>query len=548
MNFLEHIIQQLSQTPARPVIREVRDGQFVTATCAELLAQIRAARTFIRQTSLQPGDRCGLLAPNSIRWAAVDLALMAEGVIVVPLNTRQTAAEHVNMLKDCGAAMLFYAEESALANATDGAPPLHLFDKIFATAPDASITDAPRPLDHQAPVTIIYTSGTSGEPKGVTLTVGNVSHMIPCTTGRLDVLMEGQTAHTPDQIFHYTPLSFAASWLLLLTALSRYSLLTLSTDLNKLAEELKLAAPHYCLNVPLLLERIRTGVEKQIAQQPGVVQAIYAQGKAAWLRRYEGQSQALDGLKLALANALIFAGIKKKIGVNLRALICGSAPLNRETQLFFQMLGIRVLQAYGLTETTGICTLDDPLDFTPGRVGKTIPGIEMKLGAGDEILVRGPHIFAGYWNRPDATADAFVDGWFRTGDQGEVDAGGKWSITGRIKNLLVLNSGHNVAPEPLEEKLAFKLPAAQQCVVLGNDRSFLIALITGEVSRAEAEQALAELNADLPHYKRVLAFHLAKEPLTIESGLLTANGKLRRGAIAEKFAAEIEALYRAKKG
>lgn len=556
MNFLEIIFDRLKQTPTRPVIREVRDGQFVTATCAEFLAQIKAARTYIRQIGISPGDRCGLLAPNSIRWAALDMALMAEGITVVPLYARQAPNELVNMLKDCGASLVCCGDEALRNGIVEHWPEMQarlpLFDEIFATVPDANTTDQADALSDSHIVTIIYTSGTSGEPKGVMLNVKNLNHMVPCTGMRLDQLMEGQTERVPDQVFHYLPLCFAGSWILLLTALSRNSLLTLSTDLNKLADELKLAAPNYCLNVPTLLERIRTGVEKQISEKPGFVQAIYRNGKAAWQRKYENKAGGLDGLWLALAHKLIFASIKQKIGPNLRCLICGSAPLNKETQLFFLMLGIRVLQVYGLTETTAICTMDDPRDFTPGRVGPAIPGIEMKLGEHDELLVRGPHIFAGYWNKPEATAAAMLPDasgdWFRTGDQGEVDAKGNWAISGRIKALLILRSGHNVAPEPIEEKLAFKLPTAQQCVVLGNDRSFLTALITGEVTQAQAEQAVAAVNEDLPHYKRVLAFHLEKEPLTIESGLLTANGKLRRDAIAKHFVAPIEALYRAKKG
>lgn len=556
MNFLENIFARLTQSPSRVAIREVRDGQFVTATCAEFLAQIQAARTFIHQSGLSAGDRCGLLAPNSIRWAALDLALMAEGVTVVPLYARQAPNELVGMLKDCGASMVCCADETLRQGIAEHWPELtsrlHLFDKIFATVPDASLADRPEQLDETHIVTIIYTSGTSGEPKGVMLNVGNLNHMVPCTGARLNTLMEGQTEQVADQVFHYLPFCFAGSWILLLTALSRNSVLSLSTDLNKLADELRLAAPNYCLNVPTLLERIRTGVEGQIAQKPGFVQAIYRKGKAGWLRQFEGRANVLDDLWVALANWLIFANIKQKIGPNLRCLICGSAPLNKETQLFFLMLGIRVLQVYGLTETTAICTMDDPRDFTPGRVGPAIPGIEMKLGAGDEILVRGPNIFAGYWNRPEASAAALLpeaDGaWFRTGDQGEVDAKGNWLITGRIKNLLILRSGHNVAPEPIEEKLAFQLPTSQQCVVLGNDRSFLTALITGEVTPEQAEVAIAVVNETLPHYKRILAFHLEKAPLTIESGLLTANGKLRRDAINKQFAAEIEALYRAKKG
>lgn len=554
MNFLENILQQLTQTPNRSVIREVRDGQFVTTTCAELLSQIRAARTFIRQSGLKKGDRCGLLAPNSIRWAAMDLALMAEGVIVVPLYSRQAPNELVGMLKDCQASMVVCGDETLRAgiaqNWTNNAPPLALFDQVFATTPASDIGDAPNALTEKDLVTIIYTSGTSGEPKGVMLNVANLNHMVPCTGARLDQLMEGKTAQVADQVFHYLPFCFAGSWILLLTALSRNSLLSLSTDLNKLADELKLAAPNYCLNVPTLLERIRTGVESQIAQKPGLIQKIYHNGKAAWLHQYEGKGRA--GMAFALANWLIFANIKKKIGVNLRALICGSAPLAKETQLFFSMLGIRVLQVYGLTETTAICTMDDPNDFSPGRVGPAIPGIEMKLGEGSELLIRGPHIFAGYWNKPEATASALLpaeDGnWFRTGDQGDVDAKGNWAITGRIKNLLILKSGHNVAPEPIEEKVLFKLPTAQQCVVVGNDKGFLAALVTGELADDQVQSAVDAVNTDLPHYKRILAFHISKDPLTIESGLLTANGKLKRDAINKHFADEIEELYRSAKG
>ncbi len=175
-------------------------------------------------------------------------------------------------------------------------------------------------------------------------------------------------------------------------------------------------------------------------------------------------------------------------------------------------------------------------------------GSDALAGDPGELWARGPNIFAGYWNRPEATANTMLDGWFRTGDQGEVDEQGNWAIIGRVKNLIILNSGHNIAPEPIEEKLMFNLPGAQQCVVMGNGRSFLTALVTGEVAPPQVESAIETVNAGLPHYKRIHAFHVNREPLTIESGLLTANGKLRRDAIAAHFASEIEALYQAKKG
>jgi long-chain acyl-CoA synthetase len=252
-------------------------------------------------------------------------------------------------------------------------------------------------------------------------------------------------------------------------------------------------------------------------------------------------------MRLALARALIFPAIRKKmIGAKLKALICGSAPLSLDTQLYFMMLGIPVLQVYGLTETTGICTLDDPGQVEPGRVGPAISGVEMKLGENDEIMVRGPNIFPGYWNRPEDSAKALRDGWFHTGDQGEVNARGNWRIVGRIKNLIILGSGHNIAPEPIEDRVLENLSRAQQVVLVGNGRGYLSAIVTGEAKPERVQRALDEVNAELPHYKQIRAFHIHPEPFSIENGLLTANGKLKRDAIAQRFKSEIEEMYQAK--
>jgi long-chain acyl-CoA synthetase len=211
------------------------------------------------------------------------------------------------------------------------------------------------------------------------------------------------------------------------------------------------------------------------------------------------------------------------------------------------MLGIPVLQVYGLTETTAICTMDDPREFEPGRVGQPIPGVEMRIADSGEILVRGPNIFSGYWLRPDETSRALSQGWFHTGDQGEVNERGNWKVTGRLKNLLVLNSGHKVAPEPLEQQLARYVPEAQQLLVLGDRRSYLTLLVaaTGAngLCRERIQPAIDSVNAGLPHYKQIRGFHVVDEPFSIESGLLTANGKPKRDAICARYSAEIERLY-----
>ncbi|HUJ95667.1 MAG TPA: AMP-binding protein [Terriglobales bacterium] len=543
MTFVRDIFAELRTAGDAVILQEVHDGEVRSVSGRELLDLVRKARGFLAAQGLQKGDRCALLAHNSIRWAAVDLAIMAEGLIVVPLYARQAPAELVAMMKDCSPALICCGDEmlrDGIAQNRRSAAPVFLFDEIFAANSQIDldrlqITDAD-------PVTIIYTSGTSGEAKGVVLTAANIAFMLGCTSGRLDLLMDGKIGQ--DRVFHYLPLCFAGSWITLLTSLLRGSLITLNTDLGKLANDMRLAAPDYFLNVPALLERVRKAVDEQLWKTGGLPLVLYGKAKGAWMRKQEGKSSPADSFWLWLANRLVFPTIRKKmIGENLRALICGSAPLSLDTQLFFAMLGIPVLQVYGLTETTAICTMDDPRNPEPGRVGPAIEGIEMKLGENDEIIVRGPNIFPGYWKRSQETAKVLRDGWFHTGDQGEVNQAGKWKIVGRIKNLIILGSGHNIAPEPIEGALLQKLPGAQQIVLVGNGRSYLSAIISGDVPSDRTQSVIDEINAKLPHYKQVRAFHVSRGPFSIENGLLTANGKLKRDAIAARFRDEIEEMY-----
>ena len=550
MAFLEQIFASLERSGDAVVLQELRDGQAVPLTARQLLAQVQVARAYLRRLRLKKGDRCALLAHNSMQWVAMDLAVMAEDLTVVPLYARQAPAELVAMMKDCWPSVIACGEQSladAIVEEWPEAPPYFCFENVF-TAARGPLENPALAVAEEDVATIIYTSGTSGEAKGVMLNAGNVGYMLGCTSGRLDQLMGSHPVKTrpaQDAVFHYLPLCFAGSWIMMLTCLLCGNKLTLNTDLGKIATEMRLAAPDYFLNVPALLERMRKAVDEQLWKTGGFPLKVYTKAKGAWVRRQEGKSRAGDGIWLGLANRLVFPTIRKKmIGGKLRALICGSAPLSVETQLFFMMLGIPVLQVYGLTETTAICTMDDPdAPVIPGRAGPAIAGVEMKIAENAEIVVRGPNIFAGYWNRPEETAKVLRDGWFHTGDQGEVDANGNWKIVGRIKNLIILGSGHNIAPEPIEDKILHELPGAIQVVVVGNARGYLAALVTGKVSDEKTQAALDLVNPDLPHYKQVRAFHLVEEAFSVENGLLTANGKLKRDLIAERFRNEIDAMY-----
>jgi long-chain acyl-CoA synthetase len=318
----------------------------------------------------------------------------------------------------------------------------------------------------------------------------------------------------------------------------------LSTNLDNLQEELRAASPHYVMNVPVLLERIKNGVEGRVTKLPRAVRSLYERGAAAHRASVGGQIASTERMWLMLARRMLFPRIKRLIGENLEFLVCGSARLSEDTQRWFEMVGLPVFQVYGLTETTGIVTIDDTKNVQPGRVGYAVAGCELRLTEEGELACRGPNVFAGYWNRPEATAQMVVDGWLHTGDQAEIDASGSVRIVGRLKDVIVPASGHNVAPAAIEERLLQAGGGLEQAVVIGHGRAFLTAIVTGPVTVAALDETREKVNAALPHYQRLRKIHLATEPFSPENGLLTANQKLRRAQIESRYADAIEEMYR----
>jgi len=540
MNFIETIFQNLEKHGDKTLLVEMHGKAEEDTTNLQLRSWIESARGTLRERSVARGDRVVLLAPNSAKWVAADLGILAEGAIVVPMYARQSPAELSEMMHDCGAKLVVCADTDLAASVREhwSGAPIVTFEDFFS---GEGVSAPPLPRDEEEIATIIYTSGTSGSAKGVMLSVKNIDFMLPVTRDALLRLMG--TRPTDDRVFHYLPFCFAGSRIVLLTCLFRNNPIHMSTDLNNLKEEFTAAKPHYFLNVPALLERIKNGVEEKIFGQGRAVVALYTGAQRAYLRQSEGRARKRDGLLLALARAVIFKKIREGIGPNLECLICGSAPLGEETQRWFEMLGIPVYQVYGLTETTAIVTMDEPRAATPGRVGHVIPGCQVQLGEHGELLVRGPNIFAGYWNREEETGAAYEDGWFKTGDAAEADDSGNFRIIGRTKNVLVPSSGHNVAPEPIEQRLLEGITGVEHVVIFGHGRPYLTAVISGEADMLAVEHAVDELNNELPHYRRIRKFHLTCESFTPENGLLTANQKLKRRALESHFGAELKRMY-----
>lgn len=540
MNFLETIAQNLHQLQNQPILREIHDQQWVDISAAALALQIRRARTFIANQGVCPGDRVALLAPNSARWVALELAILAEGAIVVPLYSRQSLPELAKMLADCQPKLLLVGD-SALGEAmtdiwlTPGA--IALVDDAFDAEPTQA---APYPIPADAVIALIYTSGTSGASKGVMLTRANFDYMIPLISQRLEAATQPST--DKGGVFHFLPFCFAPAHLILWAQLYQGRPLTLCTQLDNLAADLRYADPAFFLTVPMVLERFRSGIEQALKQRGRIAQWLFTVGQQAYDRSLTGH-RWVDALIFKGVSLTLLAQIKRAIAPRLQLIICGSAPLRVETQRWFAMIGIPIYQGYGLTETTGLVTLDPLQSPIPGHVGHAIQDCEVRLTPQGELVCRGPNIFAGYWNNPAATAQVIREGWFHTGDQAEVSASGHWRIIGRLKHLLVPTSGHNIAPEPLEQGLIEACDGVEQAVLVGHGRPFLCAILTGSVGESTLAIAIHHFNETVPHYQKIRKFYLTREPFSQANGLLTANGKLRRTAIQAYFQTAIDDLY-----
>src|ERR1039458_8650686 len=281
MIFIDQIFASLERSGDAVQFQAIRDRHPVTLTARQLLSQVQVARAYLRRLRLKKGDRCALLAHNSMQWVAMDLAIMAEGLTAVPLYARQAPSELVAMMNDCWPSVIACGEKAlgeAIVQEWPEAPPYFCFDNVFVAGREPVNSPLLAVVEPDV-AAIIYTSGTSGEAKGVMLNAGNVGHMLSCTSGRLGRLMKKQTGQ--DAVFHYLPFCFAGSWIMLLTCLLRGSKLTLNMDLGKIAADMRAAAPDYFLNVPALLERMRKAVDEQLWKTGGFTLKVYSKAKGA---------------------------------------------------------------------------------------------------------------------------------------------------------------------------------------------------------------------------------------------------------------------------
>ncbi|MBJ6725323.1 AMP-dependent synthetase/ligase [Geomesophilobacter sediminis] len=554
------------------------------ATWAEVSRLAARWQVALRQEGLQPGDRVAVMLRNSLEWVIFDLASMGLGLITVPLFVNDRPDNFTFILGETGAKFLLLdgvEQWERIRRVQDRLVSLVRFVAVIHACDhdcDPRLIDLSRWIPEEAPpydpgnwspdsvASIVYTSGTTGNPKGVMLTHRNMLSNAWAGMQRIPIYREDlflsflPLSHTLERTAgYYAPMMAGAS-------------VAHVRSLEKLPEDLVIVRPTVIVSVPRVFERVHKRLTGKLAQGPRFRRELFFLAARIGWQRFQHR-QGTGGwspsfLLWPILKHLVADKVMAALGGRVRLSISGGAPLNPETARLFISFGLDVLQGYGLTETSPVVAVNPAIGNRPETVGPPIDGVQVKVAGSGELLVKGPNVMSGYWNRLEATQLALEeDGWLHTGDLATVDGDGYISITGRIKDIIVLATGEKVAPADLEMAIAVD-PLFEQVLVVGEGRPYLSALVVvneeqflrvlSEKGLAEAREAvpaddprveqtflerIAAAIAHFPGYAKIWRVHATLIPWEINEGLITATLKLRRAQLIERYRAEIDALY-----
>jgi long-chain acyl-CoA synthetase len=564
----------------QPRVMLHRQGNEWTAISSqELYRDVAGVAGQLRRWGISRGDRVAILSENRPEWAIADFASLLLGAVTVPIYSTLTAEQTAYMLRDSGARVAFVSSEKQLQKVcsilaqtpVEKAIVMDAVDTADATPMQQLMRDGPPDrnpeLDTSARnvgpddlATIIYTSGTTGTPKGVMLTHGNMASNLVCS-------LAGFPVATGDVSLSFLPLSHVTARHVDYAMLSHGVTLAYVPFLSQFQQALLEVQPTIFVGVPRVYEKIHAQVDLKAKGFPAIwiYQWALSVGRAHRAEVLAGQTPQSPGWQLA--NHLVYTKVRAGMGGRGQIFISGGAPLGRELAEWFADIGIRIHEGYGLTETSPVIAVNSPGAHKIGTVGKPLANLEVRIAEDGEVLVRGPSVSKGYWNKPEETRAAFVDGWFKTGDIGKLDSDGFLSITDRKKDLIKTSGGKFIAPQPIENSLKHN-PLIAEAVVLGDKRKFPAALISpsfpvledwaraNEVAFSSREELIAhpkvralyesiveELNQNLARFEKLKRVMLVSDEFTAENGLLTASMKLRRRVVEEHYRREIEGMY-----
>ncbi|MFF0739902.1 AMP-dependent synthetase/ligase [Streptomyces sp. NPDC004111] len=582
-----------AEAPHAVVVRRKDPGSahWRPVTAAAFAAEITATAKGLVAAGLEPGDRVAVMSRTRYEWAVLDFAVWAAGGQGVPVYPTSSAAQVEWILRDSGARFVVaetaaHTEVVARAAAELGAPPrtwtlddgaLAQLAEAGEEVTDEEITKRRTALTPDTVATLCYTSGTTGRPKGCVLTHANLLAEAGNTVKLLHPVFEAVTGQAASTLL-FLPLAHILGRTIQIACLRARIEIGHCPSIrpDELRPELQEFRPTFIVGVPYLFEKIhdtgRATAEKigrgasfERADRTGV---RFAQAYLAkFLGRGKGPGPALY-TGWALYELLVYRRIRKELGGRLRYAISGGSPLDRRLNLFFYAAGIVVYEGYGLTETTAAATIVPPLSPRPGTVGQPVPGTAIRIADDGEVLIRGPIVFGSYWNNPTASGEVLSDGWLATGDLGSLDGDGYLTITGRKKDLLVTSGGKNVSPSVLEDRLRSRPPVGQ-CLVVGDNRPYVAALVTLEPDalrhwlavrkrpqdtplaellddpalRADVQKAVDYANEEVSRAESIRRFLLVEGEFTEENGMLTPSLKVKRRAVERAYESRIEELY-----
>jgi long-chain acyl-CoA synthetase len=534
---------------------------------------------------IRKGDRVAILSENRPEWTITDFAVLSLGAVTVPIYSTQTPDQTSFILNDSGSRVVAVSTKHQLEKALSIQRHTPVERILVMDAVETAHAVHIQPLMIQGPIgvdpefdassqaivpedlaTIIYTSGTTGPPKGAMLTHGNMASNIACS-------MEAFGFGTREEVsISFLPLSHVTARHVDFALLFRGVILAYCPDISQLAQTLDEIKPHIFVAVPRVYEKIRQQV---ILKAKGFPKERVYRWAVTVGHAHRGETLAgrkPSSLSWRIANRLVFSKVRAGMGGRAEEFISGGAPLGLELAEWYADIGIPIHEGYGLTETSPVIAVDTPEAHRLGTVGKPLPNVEVKIADDGEVLVRGPSIFKGYWNRPLPTSDVFLDGWFKTGDIGHLDSDGYLSITDRKKDLIKTSGGKFIAPQPIENSLKLN-PFIGTAVVLGDRRKFPAVLIAPHfpvledwaranqiafssrqelVSNAKVtalyEGIIEELNQNLARFEKLKRLLIVSEELSAADGTLTHTFKVRRRGIEERYQTLIDKMYEKAEG
>ena len=552
---------------------------WIPISSTELYRNVVGVARALESWGIRKGDRVAILSENRPEWTIADFAALSLGAVSVPVYSTQTAEQTAFILNDSGARIIAVSTKSQLEkvltiqkhtpveriivmDAVETAHAIHM-QSLMLQGPktgDRSFDAQSRTIGADDLATIIYTSGTTGTAKGAMLTHGNMASNISCS-------LEGFTLKNNEVSVSFLPLSHVTARHVDFALLYRGVTLAYCPDIARLPQVLNEVHPSIFVAVPRVYEKIRQQVILKTADFPK--NAIYRWAlKVGRAHRNEILAQAQpSALSWKIASHLVFSKVRAGMGNHAEEFISGGAPLGRELAEWYADIGIRIHEGYGLTETSPVIAVNNPRAHKLGTVGKPLSNVEVRIADDGEVLVRGPSIFQGYWNRPEETRDAFLDGWFKTGDIGAMDSDGYLSITDRKKDLIKTSGGKFIAPQPIENSLKLN-PLVGTAVVLGDRRKFPAALISPHFPVLEdwarankvdfgSREALVnhakvqalyqgivdELNRNLARFEQLKRVLLVAEEFSAADGTLTHTFKVRRRGIESRYRELIDEMY-----